>query len=537
LTPPPVILSHRTIAWLFAGALAIGAGLLLGAGPAPQLIYPSDDATYLDACHRSTLGQWLGRDFSSPIGPAAILPTALAMKLSGTTVHALVTGAALTWLAYGALAWFTAQPRMPAWLAAAFALFVAATAAAPYTLNFGSWQVLSYGMLYNRLAWAALSIATAAALLPRTDGALARFVPAGLGACAIWLWALKPNYLLILLPLILYHGLTSPGRDAWLGRAALGALGTLAGIWFCVRFSPAGYLDTHLGMARESGRGVGVFYDPARTLRENFWLVIALAAIWTVVLKSVTAPLRLRLGLVLAAVIGCTLLANLANNQFSEIPLWGALGWLATACILTVASSTKTARLAASAGLACGLAFTWQPLASITYAFAWKHYRAPGSPPALAVASPAWQGLPMRPPPGKTANATGNLENPGNYAAWLNDGLALLTQIQTPQISVLCLDWANPFPFATRTVPPVGDEIAWHVGRTVGPAHHPDVDRLIAHANVVMEPLRSIQPDSLAFKRELFAPALAALFVVTAESAHWRLWVRRAATPVPSPGR
>jgi hypothetical protein len=95
---------------------------------------------------------------------------------------------------------------------------------------------------------------------------------------------------------------------------------------------------------------------------------------------------------------------------------------------------------------------------------------------------------------------------------------------------VLCLDWANPFPFATQTVPPPGDEIAWHVGRTVGRDHHPEVARLLAGTAVVMEPFRSVQPASLAFKRVLFAPALAASFVLAGETAHWRAWIRRDAS-------
>ena len=100
--------------------------------------------------------------------------------------------------------------------------------------------------------------------------------------------------------------------------------------------------------------------------------------------------------------------------------------------------------------------------------------------------------------------------------------------------TVLSLDWVNPFPFATGTPPPPGDEIAWHVGRTVGPSHHPDIARLLATAAVVMEPRRSLQPASLAFKRDLFAPLLATSFVVVEETDHWRLWLRRAPASPPT---
>lgn len=528
-------LVERFAGLFLAGALGLGAWLLLAAGPAPQLNYPSDVAAYLDACQRGALGQWLGRDFSSPIGPAALLPTVMAMQLVGSTVQALALGSALVWLAYGVVAWLAVRNRMPAWCALLFALFVAGTAAAPYTLDFGSWRILSYGMLYNRLAWAALCIAAGAALLPRTDGTAPRLVAAGLGACALWLWAIKPNYLLVLAPLILCHWLPGPRRAAGVLHGLAGALGMMLVVWLCVRFSPAGYLNTHLGMAVEAPSGLMV-HTLLRSLRENAWIALGLLALWAVVLAPAPlAPVRVRLALALGAVIAATFAANMTNCQFAEIPLWGALGWLAAALAVRCHPRTWLARSALAAGVAIGLAFTWQPLAGLAYNYAWKHYRAPGAPAALAVAGPAWLGMPMRPVPGAPAGPAGALESAGNYAAWLNDGLALLARVGPARGAVLCLDWTNPFPFATRTAPVVGDEIAWHVGRTVGPVHHPDVARLVAGAAMVMEPRRSVQPDSLAFKRDLFAPALAAAFDLGGESPHWRLWVRRGPVPAPPP--
>jgi hypothetical protein len=526
------IASSRIAIVGFSGALALGAFFLIAAGPAPQLLFPSDVAAYLDACHRAALGQWLGRDFNSPIGPAALLPAALAMRLGGATVDALAIGSAFTWLAYGILAWLTARPRMPSWLAGAFALFVAASAAAPYTLDFGSWRILSYGMLYNRLAWAALAIAAVAGLLPRQDGGTSRWGAVGFGACAAWLWAIKPNYLLILIPLFFFHGLLEPNRRCFgFVRALGGALGLLTLVWLWVRFSPVGYIATHLGMAQEAPPGL-LAYTFTRSLRENFWPVLVLIGIWGYVLKNAVAPsVRLRLVLALSAVIVATFATNIANCQFSEIPLWGALGWVAAAGAIIHTSGTGSKWIPVLAGAAFGLAFSWQPLASIAYNFVWKHYRAPGSPPAVQVTSTAWAGMPMRPSPGEPFAAVEALESAGNYAAWLNDGLAALACVRRSQGPVLCLDWTNPFPFATQTIPATGDEIAWHVGRTVGAAHHPDVARLLASAAIVMEPRRSLQPDSLAFKRALFERGLHASFVVEHETAHWRVWSRRDAVP------
>ncbi len=523
---PPVKSPERLAAIFFASALILGAALLLAAGPAPQLIFPSDVAAYLDACQRSTLGQWMGRDFTSAIGPAAILPTVLAMKFWGANIGSLVLASVFVWLGGGAFAWLALRPRLPAWLAAGFALFVAATAAAPYTLDFGTWKILSYAMLYNRLAWAALSLAAGVALLPRTDGREPRGVAAILGASSIWLWLLKPNYLLVLFPLVVFHWFSSPRRFAWLGNAVLGAAAMLAFVWICVPFSPVGYVATHLGMARVAPPGL-LGYTFERSLRENVLLVLGLGALWGGLLfTAVPRGGRLRVGLVIAAAMACTFVTNLTNCQFSEIPVWGALGWLA-AGLASRAPRTRFTRLAGVAGLAFGLGFTWQPLASLAYNFAWKRFAAPGVPPAVQVASANWRGMPMRLVPGDPAGPDGPLEDNANYALWLNDGLALLARVRPGHGPVLNLDWANPFPFATGTAPVPGDDIAWHVGRTMGPAYHPDAARLLAGADVVMEPRRSIQPDSLAFKRDLFAPGLTAAFTVAGESPQWRVWVRR----------
>jgi hypothetical protein len=178
-------------------------------------------------------------------------------------------------------------------------------------------------------------------------------------------------------------------------------------------------------------------------------------------------------------------------------------------------------------GFVYGIGFAWQPLMSIGYNFVWKNFRAPGMPPAIQVASAAWHGMPMRPFPGEASGPAEDLQSAGNYAAWLNDGLAVLSASGSGYHSVVCLDWTNPFPFATGTAPPLGDELNWHVGRFIGPSNHPDVSALLDAADVVMEPLRSIQPGSLSFKKMLFSSALRESFIVFAETEHWRAWRRR----------
>jgi hypothetical protein len=142
----------------------------------------------------------------------------------------------------------------------------------------------------------------------------------------------------------------------------------------------------------------------------------------------------------------------------------------------------------------------------------------------------------MRYYPNAASSVTGGdySESAGAYAAWLNDGLALLARVHPAPGAVLCLDWDNPFPFSTGTKPVLGDQIAWHVGRYITLQYHPDARRLLDQAMVVMEPKESVLPVALVFKRTLFGEQLRAEFALAGESADWRAWLRKAA-PKPTP--
>jgi len=85
-----------------------------------------------------------------------------------------------------------------------------------------------------------------------------------------------------------------------------------------------------------------------------------------------------------------------------------------------------------------------------------------------------------------------------------------------------------------RPAPPIltsasrSDRLAFVAGTAAAPYTLDPCARLLAGAEVIMEPRTSLQPDSLTFKRELFTPNLRRLFALAGESAHWRAWVRTA---------
>jgi hypothetical protein len=515
------------LASLVAGAVVIGL-----TGAAPELNYPSDTANYLDASSAAAAGLRLQRDFFSPIGPAAILPTVVAMRLRGPTVAALAGGAALAWLGYGLVAWAVAARRMPGPLAAGFALFVAGTAAAPYTLDFGDWHSLSYGMLYNRLAWAALCIAACPAFLRGSGTKRLAWAAAGHGACAAWLWLIKPNYVLIQIPLTVWAMVAIQGQRrpvatvAWFLAGAAAATALVAG---CVPFDPVGYVREHFAMAHDAPPEL-LRYTLVRSLHENLLPLAVLGLAWLVAAMGLASlGARVSLLALLVLVGGATFVANMTNCQFAEFPLLGALGWILAGHVVGAVRRTRPGLLAAATGIGLGLAYAWQPWSAIAYAQVWKRTHPAPSARAAIVASPAWADMPMEYAPGAALpGAAGNpAGSAGDYATWLNDGLALLARVPRPAGAILCLDWGNPFPFATGTRPALGDQIAWHVGRYISLDHHPDVGRLLDQAAAVMEPKDSVLPDALAFKRTIFADRLQADFAPAGESAGWRIWLRR----------
>ena len=176
---------------------------------------------------------------------------------------------------------------------------------------------------------------------------------------------------------------------------------------------------------------------------------------------------------------------------------------------------------------------------SVAYSAGWKALSASKMPSSGRVQSASMKDL-LFPPrrledTGQQAVVAAILRRPADepyltpqqYAAWLNDGLALLRRHVTDSSRVLSLDWFNPFPFALDLPSPRGDSIAWHLGLLVSPSHHPDPKRVLGDATFVMDPKRPIAPYTYGFKKGILKPGLAAGFEKVDESDLWILYERK----------
>lgn len=504
-------------------ALVIGSILIAASGPAPQLIFPADTANYLDGTYRLFLRQELGGAFSSPIGPAAYIPTVIATHLIGPEAKALAFGAAIANALFGLFSWRVAITRMHVVPAALFTLLVANTASASYTLDFGSWNILSYGMLYNRYAWAICMTAAAAAILPDRTKQKPLLAGAGWGTSASLLALIKPNYLVIFGLFYAVSLWTSPRRLSFLLATLTGTALSLPVIYSLTPFSLSGYIHTLFGMAHGAPADL-LRYTLVRSLQENLLPLTLLFSVCLIMAHHKQLP-HLTFVFITASTFA-TFLANTTNCQFSEIPLWGAFACICLQPLLDAKpSSTRTFACLVLLGLA--FAFIWKPIASTLYIPVRSVFRSSSSKREVSITTPSLRALPMLPMPGQLPSVAGPLEIPANFALWLSDGIRLLTPYLEPDTRILCLDWNNPFPFAPVSIPPPHDCIAWHYGRTHSDQHHPDPALLLQTADIVMEPHRSLQPESLEFKRRLFGPGLYKSFFMAAESNHWRLWMRK----------
>jgi hypothetical protein len=177
---------------------------------------------------------------------------------------------------------------------------------------------------------------------------------------------------------------------------------------------------------------------------------------------------------------------------------------------------------------------------SVAYSAGWKAVYASRVPLSGHVQSEAMKDLlfPPRDPweiNGQEALVANILLRPADrpdltsqqYAAWINDGLALLRRHVTDSSRVLSLDWVNPFPFALGLPSPRGDALCWALGLLQSADHHPDAQDVLGDAGFVMEPKRAISPSTYEFKKEFLEPELSKDFEMVDESPLWILYERK----------
>ncbi len=177
---------------------------------------------------------------------------------------------------------------------------------------------------------------------------------------------------------------------------------------------------------------------------------------------------------------------------------------------------------------------------SVAYSTGWKARYARTAPASSHIQSDAMKDLIFPPSNGREDHSqewlvASMLRHPADelnfssqqYAAWVNDGLALLRRHVTDSSRVLSLDWMNPFPFALGLPSPRGDALCWAVGLLQNANHRPAAQVVLGDATFVMEPKRAIAPLTYEFKKDYLGPELSKLFEKVDQSELWNLYERK----------
>jgi len=530
--------------------------LLLWLGAGHQRVNAWDSAFLLDGGWRVFSGQRPHVDFYSPFGAVPSLVVALGMAAAGPKAAALGYGSALLLPVAGVWAWAVARRRFSALPALLFCLTVAFLLVGTHRLDL-SWRATTYAMSYNRMGWALLALLVVQLFVPRR-GPRSRRVELleglSLGLLLGILLFLKITYFGAAAGALALSALLYPrSRREWLAAAGVLAAVVLA-MTVYLRFDLGAFVADMRMLAGAQDQELRL--DAARrVLSLSAWSLAGLGLAASLAVLSLRArrprPRWSAWGRPLAAVTGVAVMGLAvcsANQQAGRIPLFGVAGLVLLASLAPSTRGREARRpapvLAATLGcLLLVLALFIPPLArdvaGVGYSVAWKALRASETPSGARIDAAPLRDLVLPPGPREPHERAATIarilardpEVPGltsfQYAAWVDDGLALLRRHAKPDSGVLCLDWFNPFPFALGAPSPRGDALAWHYGLLVDYRHRPEPERVFAEADLVMEPKRAVAPSTLEFKRNAYAETLQRDFVVREESALWTLYTRR----------
>ena len=575
--------AYRAAFAILVAAVVVTAGLLLYMGASHQRVNAWDSAFLLDGGWRLLHGQRPHTDFYSPFGALPLLIVTLGMAVRGASAAALSLGYAIVFPFVTLWAWWIARRRLSAVTAFLFAAMAGFLLVATHRLG-SPFTSVTYAMQYNRLGWALLAM-TALQLFARHSseaGAASatgaakprwrRLSPgaldgASLGALLGLLLFTKVTYfvtaaVLLLLTALLIRPFRS--RAGWAATVASFAVVLLAAAGY-LRFDLVSFLrDMRMlaGVQTLSSRLEALKNVLASNLAPLILLggalILAFAALfvsrqkrgtpwWRPSASAWAFPLLGSITMVLAGLVTCS-----ANAQRTVIPLFAVAALTLTEELNRImakgASATlgRPARLVPAAFLACALLSVYllagvliPDAASVAYSSAWKALRAGQAPATARVDSFAMADLLL--PPGRYESSSPQAvlqavrNRPADqasltslqYAAWLNDGLALLRPHLNADSRVICLDWINPFSFALGLPSPRGDALCWDFGLLVSDTHHPAAENVLRDATLVMEPKRPIAPFTESFKKRLLGAQLAAHFRVADQSALWILYARQ----------
>lgn len=504
---------------LFALALAAACALLLGV-PAETVTakYVNDLFVFLDGVHRIDQGQVPNRDFHTALGPLNYYLPAVGYWISGTMGGAMPVGLALLVLGFAPLAAWILGSRLRPAIGIPLAAYLVLVLAVPANIG-ESVAALSFGMFYNRIGWAALGLLFVLYLPPARPGVRTGVADA-LCATALVLLMIytKVSYGAVGLAFLVLL-LLDPRQRGW-ASAAVAMTGVSCFMVELVWRGSASHLSDLLLAGRVSGAVATadrIAEIPLRNLASvSLFSLVAALALWR------TRSVRDILFYGFCGGSGLVLIGQ--NFQVFGIVTLGA-GAAVAAEILARSDHPVAERKARSVTAGVHLLILALLLPGIVQTALTLLLHA-----GLAVSN-GGTAVPLS----RFAEVRlVELWHGGEYPAFtryfesIADGAAALKDLEVPPERVLVLDFVSPFAAGLGLRPVQGDSTWHHWSRTVDETHFLDPERLFRDVRVVLEPKWPIEAWTANGMRQLYADHLAENYMLSHESADWKVYVVRA---------
>jgi len=486
--------------------------------------YSNDLFIFLDGGWRALNGQRAHVDVYTGVGPVTYLVNAAGLWLARLKPDGLGIGTALVGLAIGLAAYRIALPRMRGPAPAVCALMLALVVVAPFVLGDAPIDT-AFAVVYNRYGYGILGILVIEAFQPVRDrgrerservlGAIAN------GVCCGILLFLKISFFVAAVPLVLFGWFCWPReRRAAMTAAGAAFLAVCAAFLWYLRFDLRAMWND---LATVAASRHHVFPAIHAVIFSNFEL-LGLAAVLLLVRAAGGGrpgdPEERMRALRQTAVTGLVLFSGifllLTNAQTGGIPLAGLMAILLADDLAGASGAARRAKgVSHAAVVVAALLVAWPGMAAGGISLAYSVARRASTVKTLT---------PLREPAlgGIWFTAEAPVYDTVVYLNAIEDGMALLRARSVQEETVYSLGYSNPFSYVLRRRPAEGGSWCLAYGLVLDERYHPDPDRTLGNADILMVPKDSY--DDVDGVLRIYGDYLRSHFRLAAESVHWRMY-------------
>jgi hypothetical protein len=509
-------------------------------GRAPPIMIPWDIILLLDGAWRITIGHIPHQDFHNPIGPLTYELIALGMQITGPRLASIAVATAVFQVCISAWTWAVARRRVPAYLAALFALYLGMLCVAPHPLGW-DYRQTTYAMIYNRFGWALISVLFLQLFIPPSRQVSHRLEGLSIGGLLSLLFYLKVSYFLVaLLGLGVALLLLERVRHS-LGTQVVTILGLSGAWWLALNINPIAYLHDIAGAAQAQSLSFRLA-NLKRSFGANhieiaFGVLFLLAAVVCIAKQDLRLAWRTALSVLF---VGAATVIIVAGNAFerSHLPLLAvcvlcilhAIGQILSRSVSGVARGWGLEALFL-VGLLLGIPLysgkiLLADVSSIVHTFRVRSFLE-WHPDCCRIQSPALADFAVP----NFARTEDCYEYASEFPATINDGLALLRQYKMPEERIFVMAFANPFSYALQSPPATGTPLWWGLNFSTQASQLPRPESLFASTDLVvvrqlMAPERGFCNQTLHALLDTYSPFLDSDFREVGSSRYWKLYRR-----------